>query len=73
MLGEYRQNHDDWKPTATNLRKRTRAENKSGYIHWRVNISRLCYSHEYMYKENAEMEKRLTKYGLDLDKKIIDR
>ena len=73
MLGEYRQNHDDWKPTATNLRKRTRAENKSGYIHWRVNISRFCYSHEYMYKENEEMEKRLTEYGLDLDKKIIDR
>ena len=72
MLGEYRQDRDDWKPTVTNLKKRT-SKNQSGFTNWNVNTTRLCYSHEYHYQYDQEMEDRLKLHGLNLDKKIIDR
>ena len=73
MLGEYRQNRTDWKPTATNLKKRTQAKKQSGFESWNVNVTRLCYSHEYLYEYDQEMEDRLALHGLDLDKKVIER
>jgi len=49
LLGEYRQKHDLWKPTTTNLRQRVQ-NSPSGFDNWNVNTTRISYSHEFIGK-----------------------
>lgn len=48
-FGEYRQKHDWWRATATNLKKINTAT-KDEFNHWLPDASRICYSHEYIGK-----------------------
>ena len=50
-MGEYRQNSLLWRPTATNLKSREKAQKRSKKEVWHrlaLDTKRLCYSHEYL-------------------------
>jgi hypothetical protein len=47
-MGEYRQNSSLWRPTATNLKDRSKSGNGSGWHHYTLEKKRICYSHEYI-------------------------
>ena len=50
-MGEYRQRSNLWRPTATNLKDRSKSQNKSSKPKWHhleLETKRICYSHEFI-------------------------
>jgi len=50
-MGEYRQNSDLWRATATNLKDRAKSQKRSKkelWHHLSLDTERICYSHEYI-------------------------
>lgn len=47
-MGEYREKHPNWKPTDSNKKKSRRGTEKLGNVGWKLDLSRVCYSHEYV-------------------------
>jgi hypothetical protein len=57
-MGEYRENSELWRPTSTNLADRSKSRgNKSIFWHhYKLDIKRICYSHEYIGKDNKSYD-----------------
>jgi GNAT superfamily N-acetyltransferase len=47
-MGEYREKHPNWKPTDSNKKKTRRGTENLGNLGWQLDLSRICYSHEYV-------------------------
>lgn len=48
-MGEYRQNSPLWRPTSSNLRRQTTQKSRTQISgHWKTDLIRVCYAHEFI-------------------------
>ncbi len=66
LLGEHRENKKNkWRGTSTNLSDKPSSDN-SNFTNWKVNKTRLTYSHEYIGKTNKEILEDLERWNVNL-------
>jgi hypothetical protein len=54
-MGEYRENSELWRPTATNLKGRSSRDNERPNMKWKIRTVK-SYSHEYIGKDNKSYD-----------------